>query len=112
VRNTTADPIGAAIRRVLDAERAADADVARTQAQAEQRVRAARIAAAAVAERADRRLAAVHRSVSERIAGREAETEAAIRALRAGNGARAAMAADVAAAVAVVVDALTGGSVP
>ena len=81
-RSMIADPVGDAIHRVLEAERAAQADIARARAEADARSAAARGEALAVSVNADRRIAAVRASVDARLAAREAQVEAAIRVLR------------------------------
>lgn len=82
-RGRPVDPVGTAIHRVLEAEREAQADVARARAEAEARVAAARGEAIAISAAADRRIAAARASVDARLARREAEVEESVRALRA-----------------------------
>jgi regulator of protease activity HflC (stomatin/prohibitin superfamily) len=82
-RGRLADPVGIAIHRVLEAERQAQADIARARADADALVAAARGEALAVSARADRRLAAARAAVDSRLARREAEVNEALRALRA-----------------------------
>ncbi len=111
-RGRLADPVGSAIDRVLEAERLAQADIARARADAEALDASARTAALAVSSRADRRLAAARAAVDARLAGREAQVDAALRALRArdprepGDDERIRRAAERLAAD------LTGGEVP
>jgi hypothetical protein len=85
-RGRPADPVGIAIHRVLEAERRAQADMARARADAEALIAAARSEAVAVSARADRRLAAARAAVDARLARREAEVNEALRALRTRDG--------------------------
>ncbi len=71
----------AAIARVLQAEEAARAAVARCAADADQRVQTARDEARAIAERAARRIARVHALAQESLLTRLAEIEQARAAL-------------------------------
>jgi len=104
-RGRTTDPVGNAIHRVLDAEREAQADIARARTRSEARLAAARGEAIAVSAKADRRIAAARASVDARLARREAAIEAGIRALdtadarEAGDEARVRRAAERIAAV-------------
>ena len=82
-RGRPADPVGIAIHRVLEAEREAQADIARARADADARIAAARGEALAVSALADRRLAAARAAVDARLARRKAEVDEAVRALRA-----------------------------
>ena len=82
-RGRLSDPAGIAIHRVLEAEREAQADMARARADADARIAAARGEAAAVSATADRRIAVARAAVDARVARREGEVEEAIRALRA-----------------------------
>jgi vacuolar-type H+-ATPase subunit H len=75
------DPVGIAIQRVLEAERDAQADIARARAEADARLAAARARAAGILARADHRIAAARAAVDARLARRQREVDAAIRKL-------------------------------
>lgn len=102
------DPVEPAIGRVLAAERAAFESIASAQAGAQARLAAARAQALLVAERAEARLARARRSVESRIAARETQVDAKIRALRAGVSPPSAESFRIDRAVAAVAAALAG----
>jgi hypothetical protein len=83
MRERPSDPVEAAIRRVLDAEREGLRSVAAAHEAADLRLTAARAEAVKIGKRADRRIAAVRSGVDTRIACREQEVEEAMRRLRA-----------------------------
>jgi len=111
-RGRAIDPVGIAIHRVLDAEREAQADIARARTGSETRLAAARGEALAVSANADRRIAAARASVDTRLSGREAGIEEAIRALDAAGTRDAGDTERVRRAAAQLAAALTGEESP
>lgn len=83
MREHPSDPVEAAIRRVLDAERGGLRAVAAAREAADLRLTAARAEAVKTGKCADRRIAAARSNVDTRIARREQEVEEAMRRLRA-----------------------------
>ena len=83
MRERPSDPVEAAIRRVLDAEREGLRAVAAAREAADLHLAAARAEAVRIGKCADRRIAAARSGVDTRIARREREVEEAMRRLRA-----------------------------
>jgi vacuolar-type H+-ATPase subunit H len=112
VRERTSDPVDAAIRRVLDAERDGLRAVAAAREAADRRIAAARADVVEIGKRADRRIACARSVVDTRIARREQEVEEAIRQLRAARPLDAAGGSLIAGAVRRVATTLTRREAP